>query len=92
MKEPNNKAASAASPSRYKIDVGRYVAELERMLRANRDRSACLQALAILQRWQFDEMLEDASRQRAKMLVLRFAGNEMGGCPPTTSRRERRSR
>ena len=53
--------ASTSRPSRCKIDVGRYVAEMEHTLRANRDRSACLHALAILQRWQFDEMLEDAS-------------------------------
>ncbi len=58
-----------------KIDVGRYVAEIERTLCAGGDRAQRTQALAILQRWQFDEMLDDASRQRAKVLIWRFAGH-----------------
>ena len=66
---------NAASPTRRKIDAGRYVEEMERILLAAGDRSACVRALAILERWQFDEMLEDASRQRAKLLVFRFARN-----------------
>lgn len=73
------RAASASSPTRCKIDVGRYVDEMERILLAHGDRNARMQALAILERWQFDEMLEDASRQRAQLLVLRFARNEGEG-------------
>jgi hypothetical protein len=52
------------------------VAEIERTLRAGGDRGRRTQALAILQRWQFDEMLDDASRQRAKVLIWRFAGHD----------------
>ncbi len=71
--ERNDTAANASSPSRSKIDVGRYVAEMERTLRTAGDRRVRMHALGVLQRWQFDEMLDDASRQRARLLVLRFA-------------------
>ena len=72
-REANNTAAGASSPSHGKIDVGSYVAEMERVLRANDDQGARMDALGILQRWQFDEMLDDASRRHARLLVLRFA-------------------
>ena len=54
------------------IDVGRYVAEMERTLHDHPDGGVRSQALRILQRWQFDEMLDDGSRKRARLLVLRF--------------------
>ena len=66
-------ADAASSPDCRKIDVRRYVAEMEHILRTNGDPNACRQALAILKRWQVDEMLDDASRQRAQLLALRFA-------------------
>jgi hypothetical protein len=73
---PNSHAAIASCPSRCPVDVNRYVAEMERVLDSNHDRSACLQAIEILQRWQFDEMLDVASQERARVLVLRFAHSE----------------
>jgi hypothetical protein len=76
-KDKRNHAAT--NPSRYKIDVGRYVAEMEERLCNDGDSHARLQTLAILQRWQFDKMLDDASRERAKLLVLRFGRDEWRG-------------
>ena len=46
-----------AGSSPTKIDVGRYVAQIELMLRVGGERLQRMQALAILRRWQFDEML-----------------------------------
>ena len=74
--ERSEACAIPAGSSPIKIDVGRYVAEIERRLRVDGDRAQRTQALAILQRWQFDEMLDDASRQRAKVLIWKFAGND----------------
>ena len=71
--ERSEAGAIPAGPSPTKIDVSRYVAEIEHKLHAGGDRT---QALAILRRWQFDEMLDDASRQQAKRLIWRFAGND----------------
>lgn len=71
----SNASARPASPSMFKIDVGRQVAEIERGLRAGGDRSRDMEALAILQRWQFDEMLDDASREKARVLIREFAAN-----------------
>ena len=65
---------AGASPT--KIDVGRYVAQLELMLRVGGGRRQRVQALAILRRWQFDEMLDDASRRKAKVLIRTFAGSD----------------
>ena len=56
-----------------KIDVSQWVAELERVLRSGENPARCEEALVILQRWQFDEMLDDASREKAGILVRQFA-------------------
>jgi hypothetical protein len=56
-----------------KIDVSREVAGLERVLRSHETPARCREAMAILGRWQFDEMLDDASREKARMLVHEFA-------------------
>ena len=56
-----------------KIDVSRYVLEMEEVLYAQQDPARCENAIAILRRWQFDEMLDDASREKAKTLVQEFA-------------------
>jgi hypothetical protein len=56
-----------------KIDVSQWVAELEQVLRSAESPIRCEEALAILQRWQFDEMLDDASREKAKTLFRQFA-------------------
>jgi hypothetical protein len=77
---PNRNASIASHP--WPIDVSRYVAAMERVLHSNHDRSACLHAVGILKRWRFDGMLDVASQERARLLVLRFAHsehNEWGG-------------
>ena len=56
-----------------KIDVSRYVREMEEMLRSQQDPAQRGNAIAILLRWQFDEMLDDTSRAKAKTLVQEFA-------------------
>jgi hypothetical protein len=71
----NAAAMSASSPSRHGIDVGRYVTKFQRILGANGDWSARTKALEILRRWQFDDMLDAASRQRARLLFLKFSRN-----------------
>jgi hypothetical protein len=71
--ERSEACAMPSGSTLTKIDVSRYVAEIERMLRAGGERT---QGLAILRRWQFDEMLDDASRLNAKGLIRRFAGKE----------------
>ena len=55
-----------------KIDVSRYVLEMEQVLHAEQDPVRCDKAIAILRRWQFDEMLDDASRAKARMLVQEY--------------------
>jgi len=55
-----------------KIDVSQWIAELEQVLRSAKNPVRCEEALAILQRWQFDEMLDDASREKARTLVREF--------------------
>ena len=66
-------SARPARPNKFKIDVGRHVAEIERVLRADGDLTRRAEALEILDRWQLDEMLDDASRKKARRLVLEFA-------------------
>ena len=56
-----------------KIDVSRYVLEMEQALRSQQDPIRCQNAIAILLRWQSDEMLDDQSRLKAKALVQEFA-------------------
>ena len=56
----------------YKIDVKRQVEEMERVLRTQDDPGRCQATITILRRWQFDEMLDDSSREKARMLVLEF--------------------
>jgi len=54
------------------IDVSRQVTEIEHVLRVGQDLIQCVEGLAILERWQFDEMLDSASRRRARLLVQEF--------------------
>jgi hypothetical protein len=69
----SNISARPASPRMFTIDVGRQVSEIERVLRAGGDLAERVDALAILERWQFDEMLDDESRTKARVLVREFA-------------------
>jgi len=68
-----------------KIDVSRYVQGMERALHSQPDPVSCETTLTILRRWQFDEMLDDASREKAGILVREF--ESAGGLPPTLGRR-----
>jgi hypothetical protein len=53
------------------IDVSRQVAEMERALRSDPRRSR--EVLAILERWQWDDMLDAESRAHARQLVREFS-------------------
>ena len=67
-----------------KIDVSRYVLEMEQVLHTEQDPVRCHNAIAVLLRWQFDEMLDDASRVKARMLVQEFESRHLqttGGTP-----------
>jgi hypothetical protein len=55
-----------------KIDVSREVVEMERLLRSTADSALRETAIATLRRWQFDDMLDDPSRERARRLVNEF--------------------
>ncbi len=71
---PHGRASARPErPTRFTIDVGPHVEEIERVLRVGGELARCLEALDILERWQFDEMLDDASRKKARMLVREFA-------------------
>jgi hypothetical protein len=55
------------------VDAGRWLDELEAVLDAGREPHRCLEAMAILRRWQWDRDLDDASRRRASGLVREFS-------------------
>ena len=55
-----------------KIDVSREVEEMERLLRSTTESARREAAIATLQRWQFDAMLDDPSREKARRLVEEF--------------------
>jgi hypothetical protein len=55
-----------------KIDVSREVEEIERLLRSTTDGALRETAIATLRRWQFDDMLDDPSREKARRLVKEF--------------------
>jgi hypothetical protein len=54
------------------INVRGYIEKMAQTLRAGRDRAACEQALAILRRWQFDDMLDAASRAAARTVAAEW--------------------
>jgi hypothetical protein len=58
--------------SPHKIDVSFYVAEIERVLRTENDPLKRAEVLAIVRRWQFDDMLDPISRAKARALVREF--------------------
>jgi len=55
-----------------KIDVARYLDDMEHTLRYGSDAIVRNEALAILRRWQFDSMLTDDSCSRAALLLREF--------------------
>lgn len=56
------------------IDVDKAIAEYEEILRAGGGAEERRDALEILMRWQWDEDLAPASRERARKLVREFSG------------------
>ena len=62
--------------SRFKINVSRHVAEMERLLQVYDSPARCEEVIAILRCWQDDEALDDASRERAQMLVCEFRSRQ----------------
>ena len=71
--ERHRPTARGTRTSAEKIDVTRYIDQLEYTLRFDGNALACDAALAILRRWQLDEMLTDESCARAMMLLREFA-------------------
>lgn len=55
------------------LNTGRMLDEIEAVLEAGRDTRRCREALAILQRWQWDRDLDAPSRTRAASLLRLFA-------------------
>ena len=58
--------------SRFIIDVSGCLREMERLLRLYESPARCEEVIAILRCWQDDDLLDDASRERAKTLVHEF--------------------
>jgi hypothetical protein len=54
------------------IDVDNDITGYEAVLRAGGDANTCRTALEILRRWQWDEQLQPASREKARLLVREF--------------------
>jgi hypothetical protein len=54
------------------VDATRALDELEAVLDGGAEPNRCLEAIAILRRWQWDRELDDASRNRASLLVRIF--------------------
>ena len=63
---------SSSDSAQGKIDVGHLVERIEQVLRAGRDAASCQEGLAILRRWQWDQMLDQDSRLRARALLSEF--------------------
>ena len=55
------------------IDVASWIDRIEERLQAAVDHGEVLDALAILHRWQVDEMIDASSRERARVLIRRFS-------------------
>jgi hypothetical protein len=54
------------------VDTTREIAEFEAVLSAGSEPRRCYEAMAILERWQWDRDLSERSRRRAGALVRRF--------------------
>jgi hypothetical protein len=55
-----------------KIDVSRFVRDMESALRGDAGPRRHREILATCERWQWDEQLDDASRETARRLVREF--------------------
>jgi hypothetical protein len=73
--ERSTTSATTSSASLITISAGRQVAEMERTLRSVGDRTRYMETLTVLRRWQFDTMLDGASREKARGLVWEFEPN-----------------
>jgi hypothetical protein len=60
-----------------KLDIRRPVATMERLLREFDGPLRREEAYAILRCWQDDEILDDASRERARRLVQEFRASRV---------------
>jgi hypothetical protein len=58
--------------SRVPIDVSRHMQEMERVLRSQHSPARCQELIGLLRCWQHDEVLDGASRERARVLVREF--------------------
>ncbi len=65
-------AVDDADESVERIDVTRYLDDMERVLRYSTSVAMRNEALAILRRWQFDTMLTDGACARAARLLREF--------------------
>jgi len=54
------------------VDASRALDELELVLHEGSEPNRCVEAMEILRRWQWDRDLDDASRNRAGVLVREF--------------------
>ena len=70
--ESGDRTADDTHVAVEKIDVARYLDDMERALRAGTDVGMRNQVLAILRRWQFDTMLTEYSCERAARLLRQF--------------------
>jgi hypothetical protein len=70
--ERRSPTADDTPVSAEKIDVTRYLDDMERALRCGTDVGMRNEVLAILRRWQFDTMLTEYSCERAARLLREF--------------------
>jgi hypothetical protein len=61
------------------VDASRALDELELVLHEGNELNRCMEAMAILRRWQWDRDLDDASRSRAGVLVREFGRRYLYG-------------
>jgi hypothetical protein len=57
-----------------KIDVSRFVRDMENALRADAGAAHRGEILATCDRWQYDEQLDESSRADARRLLREFRG------------------
>lgn len=60
------------------VNTSRALDEIEAVLCAGREDHRCNEAIAILERWQWDSDLDASSRDRARDLMRQFGGRYLG--------------
>jgi hypothetical protein len=61
------------------VDASRALDEFEAVLCRGSEPNRCIEAMEILRRWQWDRDLDDASRNRAGLLVREFSSRYLYG-------------